>query len=127
MSGNNQKNIKLRVETLPIIGTATVSYWNYKNRKNLQKKTLWEQYVKEKNLENELKKLRFKQDLLNLEIYIMSEKTDEAMFQEMKGKVLNNEMINEPEYAEFKKWVEGIDSKEKDHERIKMIIDETIL
>lgn len=82
----------------------------------------WEQYVAMRNMENDSKKNRFLAALIRLEVCIKAEGEKEELFQQAKSDLLCNEIIDEPAFEDFKSWLVGIDSSEKDYSKVQELI-----
>ena len=52
----------------------------------------------------------------------MAKGENEELFQQAKAEILNNEIINEPNYQDFKNWLINIDSNEQDYSRVEELI-----
>jgi len=90
--------------------------------KKMQGMNQWDQYVEMKNVENDSKKFCFVCALIRLQACIMAEGENKELFEKAKSDVLCNEKINEPQLRDFKKWLENIDSSEKDYSRVQKLI-----
>lgn len=113
------ERIKLKFISLPIIKYIVAWYYMYKK---MQGKYPWEQYVEVKNMEDETKRFSFVAELARLQACIMAEGENEELFEQAKLDVLCNEEINKPRLKDFKKWLEGITSSEKDYSRVQELI-----
>ena len=115
--------LKLDFLALPVIKHILALYYIYKWDKRMQGLTQWEQYVATKELENDTKKLSFLSALTCLEACIIADVKNVEAFEKVKEKLLCNELINEPNMKDFKKWLEGINSSEKDYSKVQKVID----
>lgn len=114
--------LKWRFLSLPLVKDMYAYILGKKFEKKIQGNDNWDQYVAIKKAENDSKIFRFKCDLVRLEAYIMADGNNEELFRQAKSDVLNNEVIDWPEYREFKKWASNIDSSEKDYSLIEQLI-----
>ena len=118
----NSERLKLKFLSLPIIKNIVVWHYMYKMYKKIKGLDRWEQYVEVKNMENNSKKICFVAALIRLLACIMAEDENEEIFEQAKSDVLCNEEINEPCLKDFKKWLEGTTSSEKDYSRVQELI-----
>ncbi len=118
-----RENIKFKIIAMPGIKHIISWYYSYKWNKKHKDESQWEQYIKFKEFESSAKEFCFLSALIRLQACMMAENVEEEDFQEAKNDVLNADVIHDSKYAEFKKWVECIDSTEKDYSKVKELID----
>ena len=114
------ESLKLRMISLPAI--RHIVSWYRALKMQMQGMNRWEQYVAMKNIENNSKEFSFTGALIRLQACIMAEGENKELFEKAKSAVLCNEIINEEKYKDFKEWLEGIDSSEKDYSRVQKLI-----
>lgn len=116
------ERLKLNLISLPGVKNIISWYYAYKMHKKMKNIDRWEQYVLLRKMENDSIKSTFISALIRLEVCIMAEGEIKELFEKAKSDVLCNEIIKEPKYKDFKEWLEGIDSSEKDYSRVKELI-----
>ena len=116
------ERLKLKLISLPGIKHIVSWYHAYKLYKKMQNMNQWEQYIALRNIENNSKEFCFTAALTRLQVCIMAEGENKELFEMAKSDVLCNEIINEAKYKDFKEWLEGIDSSEKDYSRVQELI-----
>lgn len=116
------EKLKLKLVSLPGIKDMIAYYQVYKLNKQMRGKDNWEQYLAVKNYENHSDIKCFIMQLLCLQACMMAEGNNEELFEDAKSKILDNQIINELRFKEFKDWLESIDSTEKDYSRIQELI-----
>lgn len=116
------EKLKLKLVSLPCIKDMIAYYQVYKLNKQMRGKDNWEQYLAVKNYENHSDIKCFIMQLLCLQACMMAEGNNEELFEDAKSKILDNQIINELRFKEFKDWLESIDSTEKDYSRIQELI-----
>ena len=116
------EKLKLKFVSLPGIKDVIAYYQVYKFKKQIRGKDNWERYVAVKNYENHSNIKCFIMQLLCLQASMMAEGNNEEIFEKEKSKILDNELINEARFKDFKDWLESIDSTEKDYSKIKELI-----
>lgn len=86
--------------------------------------TSWERYMEVKEIEARNNKLHFISLILNLKTEMTTR--DGANFEEAKSNLLAAELINEPEFKEFKSWVESLDLSEENCSKFDEVIQSLI-
>lgn len=115
---------KLKLSDLPIIKDIVI--WNHvrKFRNRTKNMTSWERYMEVKEIEARNNKLHFISLILNLKTEMTTR--DGANFEEAKSNLLAAELINEPEFKEFKSWVESLDLSEENCSKFDEVIQSLI-
>lgn len=114
--------LKYRFLALPGIRHITGLIGTYKMYQKIKDMDQWDLYVETRRIQNNSNRTKFVTALIQLSLSIMAKGKNEELFNQAKSDVLSNELINEPEYGEFKKWVESIDVTETDYSRVDEII-----
>lgn len=111
---------KLKLSDLPIIKDIVI--WNHvrKFRDRTKNMTSWERYMELKEIEARNNKLHFISLILNLKTEMTIR--DGVNFEEARSNLLTAELINEPEFKEFKSWVESLDLSEEDCSKFDEVI-----
>ena len=116
------EKLKLKFISLPGIKDVIAYYQVYKFNKQMRGKDNWEQYMAVKNYEKHSDIACFSMQLLCLQACMMAEGNNEKLFEDAKSRILDNQIINELRFKEFKDWLESIDSTEKDYSKVQELI-----
>lgn len=114
--------LKYKFLALPGIRHIAGLRCTYKMYQRIKDMDQWDLYVETRRIQNNSNKVKFITALVRLSLSIMAKEENEELFEQAKSDVLSNELINEPEYREFKEWVEGIEVTETDYSRVDEII-----
>ena len=115
------ESIKVKIISFPIIKKIISWFHVLRFNKEMKNTSSFEQYLALKKFESDTEKLAFVTQLTILEISIMADGENDEMFYEAKSKILGSKTINWPELKEFKTWLEGIDSSEKDYLKVREV------
>lgn len=118
-----KKFLALKCVTLPGIKHIIPWIYTYKFQKKTKNWSKWDTYVELKTMEANVKQACFYSALIRLQALIISGNPEKDLFERTKSDILNNEIIDDPQYEEFKNWLQSIDINEKDFSKIKEVVE----
>lgn len=119
------EGLKLKFTSLPVIKHIFSCYYAYKMHNKTKNMSIRDRNIAFRKMERNSKEFCFTAALIRLQACIMAEGENEnleELFENAKSDVLSNEIINEAKYKDFKDWLEGINSSEKDYSRVQELI-----
>lgn len=118
------RKIGQKVISLPGIREIYWRYSAYRMYRSMQNMGRHQRNAVLRQLEPIMKQIHLLGELDKLQRNIIAENPSESLFREAKNDVLNSEAINETQYKELKKWIQNIDSREKDFSQVQKFMNQ---